>query len=114
MENEITIDEVKEFLGKLQLYLGNKASKACLNQMQQKREDIDILDSTAVELAKFSSILLIFSSRITKLSKMLSLTKELWFKVNRIKDEDMKKFEENSEKLFCNTAENFAKEFLNG
>ena len=114
MENEITIDEVKDFLGKLQLYLESKASKACLNQMQQKREDIELLDSTAVELAKFSSILVIFSSKITKISKMLSLTRELWFKVNGIKDEDLKKFEENSEKLFKDTVENFEKEFLNG
>ena len=114
MENEITIEEVKEYLDKIQEYLKSKVNKACLNQMQQKREDIELLDATALELAKFSSILLIFSIRITKLSKMLSLTRELWFKVNGIKDEDMKKFEENSEKFFSNTAENFAKEFLNG
>lgn len=114
MEDEITINEVKVFLSKLQLHLESKASKACLNQMQQKREDIYLLDSTADELAKFSSILVLFSSRIMNISKMISLTSELWFKVNGIKDEDLKKFKENSKKLFSDTAENFAKEFLNG
>jgi len=65
-------------------------------------------------LAKFSSVLLIYSNRITKLSKRLSLTKNLWCDVNGIKGEDLKKLEENSEKLFNDTADNFAKEILNG
>lgn len=114
MENEITIEEVKEYLDKIQEYLKSKVNKACLNQMQQKREDVELLDATALELAKFSSLLVIYSSRITKFSKMLSLTKNLWCDVNGIGGEDLKKLEENSEKLFKETAENFAKEILNG
>lgn len=114
MEKEYTIDEVKEYLDKLQEQLKSKVNKACLNQMQQKREDLELLDSTAVELAKFSAILVLYSSRITKLTKRLSLTKNLWCDVNGIKEEDLKKLEETSEKLFSDTAENFAKEILNG
>lgn len=114
MDNEITIDEVKDFIGKLQQYLEKMTSKACLNQMQQKREDVELLDSAAVELAKFGTILVLFSRRITKLAQLCSITKELWLKVNGIKGEDLKKFEENSEKFFKDTAENFANEFSNG
>ena len=84
MEKEYTIDEVKEFLGKINEQLKSKVNKACLNQMQQKREDIELLDDTAVELAKYSSILILYSSRITKLSKRLSLTMNLWCDVNGI------------------------------
>lgn len=114
MENEIIIEEVKEYLEKINEQLKRKVSKACLNQMQQKREDIELLDASAVELAKFSSILSIYSIRINKISKMLSLTRNLWCDVNGIKGEDLKKLEENSEKFFIETLDNFKKEFLNG
>lgn len=114
MEKEYTIDEVKEFLGNIHEQHKSKVNKAFLNQMQQKREDIELLDDTAVELAKLSSILILYSSRITKLSKRLSLTQNLWCDVNGIKGEDLKKLEENSEKFLKDAAENFAKEFLNG
>jgi len=33
MENEYTIDEVMEYLGKIHEQLKNKVNKACLNQM---------------------------------------------------------------------------------
>lgn len=112
MENEITIEEVKEYLDKINEQLKSKVNKACLNQMQQKREDIELLDSTAVELAKLSGLLVIYSSKITKLTKRLSLTRNLWCDVNGIGGEDLKKLEENSEKFFKETAENFAKEIL--
>lgn len=114
MEKEIIIDEVKEFLDKIKEQLKSKVNKACMNQMQQKREDFELLDDTAVELAKFSSILIIYSNRITKLTKKLSITKNLWCDVNGIVGEDLKKLEENTEKLFKETAKNFAKEVLNG
>ena len=114
MESEITINEVKEYLDKIKEQLNSKTCSSCLNQMQQKREDIELLDSTALELAKFRSLLVIYSNRITKLTKMLSLTRNLWCKVNGIGGEDLKKIEENSEKFFKESAENFAKEILNG
>ena len=112
MENEITIGEVKEYLDKINEQLKSKVNKACLNQMQQKREDIELLDATAVELAKFSGLLVIYSSGITKLTKRLSLTRNLWCDVNGFDGEELKKLEENSEKFFKETAENFAKEIL--
>lgn len=63
------------------------SNKACMTQMQQKRFDLDILDSEAIRVCKFSTELMAYSFKIKDILKKLSATRDLWVKLNGITKE---------------------------
>ena len=67
--------------------LDASTNKACMTQMQQKRFDLDILDSEAIRVCKFSSELMAYSFKIKGILKKLSATRNLWVKLNGITKE---------------------------
>lgn len=97
--------------------LDASTNKACMVQMQQKRFDLDILDSEAIRVLKFSSELMVYSFKIKDILKKLSATRNLWVKLNGITkeqaDELEKKFDEAREKA-VNELDAHLKEILNG
>ena len=67
--------------------LDASSNKACMTQMQQKRFDLDILDSEAIRVCKFSTELMVYSFKIKDILKKLSETRRLWVKINGITEE---------------------------
>ena len=67
--------------------LDASTNKACMTQMQQKRFDLDILDSEAIRVCKFSTELMAYSFKIKDILKKLSSTRNLWVKLNGITKE---------------------------
>lgn len=63
------------------------SNKACMTQMQQKRFDLDILDSEAIRVCKFSTELMAYSFKIKNILQKLSVTRNLWVKLNGITKE---------------------------
>ena len=82
--------------------LDASSNKACMTQMQQKRFDLDILDSEAIRVCKFSTELMVYSFKIKDILKKLSETRRLWVKINGITEEQAaeldKKCDEASDK----------------
>ena len=67
--------------------LDASSNKACMTQMQQKRFDLDILDSEAIRVCKFSTELMAYSFKIKNILQKLSATRNLWVKLNGITKE---------------------------
>lgn len=67
--------------------LDASTNKACMTQMQQKRFDLDILDSEAIRVCKFSTELMAYSFKIKDILKKLSTARNLWVKLNGITKE---------------------------
>lgn len=82
--------------------LDASTNKVCMTQMQQKRFDLDILDSEAIRVCKFSTELMVYSFKIKDILKKLSATRNLWAKLNGITKEQAaeldKKYEEARDK----------------
>lgn len=97
--------------------LDDSSSKACMTQMQQKRFDLDILDTEAIRVCKFYSELMAYSFKIKDILKKLSATRNLWVKLNGITKEQAaeldKKCDEARDKA-VNELDARLKEIFNG
>lgn len=77
--------------------LDASTNKACMTQMQQKRFDLDILDSEAIRVCKFSAELMAYSFKIDDILKKLSATRKLWLKLNGITKEQAAELDKKSD-----------------
>lgn len=97
--------------------LDASSNKACMTQMQQKRFDLDILDSEAIRVCKFSTELMAYSFKIKNILKKLSDTRNLWMKLNGITKEQAaelkKKYDEARDKA-VKESETHVKEVIDG
>jgi Skp family chaperone for outer membrane proteins len=66
--------------------------------MQQKSFDLDILDSEAIMVCKFSTELMAYSLKITNIMKKLSDTRKLWVKLNGITKEQAAELDKKRDK----------------
>lgn len=97
--------------------LDASTNKACMTQMQQKRFDLDIIDSEAIRIYKFSTELMAYPFKIKNILKKLSATRNLWVKLNGITKEQAaeldKKFDEARDKA-VKEFESHLKEVIDG
>jgi phage regulator Rha-like protein len=97
--------------------LDASSNKACMTQMQQKRFDLDILDSEAIRVCKFSTELMAYSFKIKDILKKLSATRNLWVKLNGITKEQAAELDKKCDEARDNAVKDFEahlKEVIDG
>ena len=87
--------------------LDASSNKACMTQMNQKRFYLDILDSEAIRVCKFSTELIAYSFKMKNILKKLSDTRNLWVKLNGITKEQADELDKKGEETLNKALKEF-------